>query len=227
MFRRFLRLELTPADLRRPTVVVLVLANLLPIYGVLFLGWEVFPILLLFWTENVIIGFFNILKMAICSPASPGRWVAKLFMVPFFTFHYGMFTLVHGIFIIALFGGPLFTQTEIPDLTVLQQVIGTYGLLFGFLSLFLSHGVSFAVNYIGKGEYKQAGLSTLMMQPYGRIVMLHLTIIFGGLLVSAIGSPTAGLVLLVVLKMAIDILAHLKSHPENSPVVSNPGVSAD
>ena len=226
MLRRLLKLELKPADLKKPTVIILILANLLPIYGVLFLKWEVFPILLLFWTENVIIGVFNILKMAICSPASLGQWVEKLFLVPFFSIHYGIFTLVHGIFIFALFGGLIIKETEIPDLTILRQIIGSYNLMWGFLSLFLSHGISFVINYILKGEYKQANLNNLMWQPYGRLFVLHLTIIFSGLLVSALGSPTGGLILLVVLKVAIDALAHLKLHAGNGPNVSKSGFTA-
>ncbi len=226
MLKRFLKLELNLADLKRPTVIILILANLPPIYGVLFLNWEVFPNLLLFWTENVIIGVFNILRMAMCSPASPGRWVAKVFMVPFFTVHYGIFTLVHGILIFALFGGFAFKETEIPDLTALWQIIGNYNLMWGFLSLFLSHGVSFVINYINKGEYKQASLSGLMMQPYERIVILHLTVVFGGLLVSALGSPVAGLLLLVVLKMLVDTLAHLKLHIGIGRGVAKSGLAA-
>ncbi len=212
VLRRRLRVEVKLSDLKKPTVIILILANLVPVYGVLFLNWEVLPILLLFWTENVIIGVFNILKMAICSPASPGQWAAKLFLVPFFSVHYGIFTLVHGIFIFALFGRTVFDEAEVPDLTMLRQVMGNYDLMWGLLSLFLSHGISFVINYILKGEYRQSNVNTLMWQPYGRLFVLHLTIVFGGLLVSALGSPTGGLILLVVLKMAIDALAHLKLH---------------
>ncbi|MDO8472671.1 MAG: DUF6498-containing protein [Dehalococcoidia bacterium] len=218
MLKRWITLGIKPADLKKPSVIVLVLANLLPIYGVLFLNWEVLPILLLFWSENVIIGVFNVLKMTMCSPSDPLQWTAKLFMIPFFSIHYGIFTLVHGLLIFILFGGLVIQETESPDLTMLRQVFGSYNLIWGFLSLFLSHGISFAVNYIRKGEYKQASLSNLMMQPYGRIMVLHLTIIFGGLLVSALGSPVAGLIPLVVLKMVIDAVAHLKLHMGHAPV---------
>ncbi|MBF8264444.1 MAG: hypothetical protein HW384_308 [Dehalococcoidia bacterium] len=225
MLRRMFKLEFKPADLKKPTVVILILSNLVPLYGVLFLDWEVFPILLLFWTENIIIGVFNIFKMAICSPASPGQWAAKLFLVPFFSVHYGIFTLVHGLFIYTLFGGLIIKETEIPDLTLLRQITGGYSFTLGFLSLFLSHGISFVINYIHKGKYKQANLNNLMWQPYGRVVILHLTIIFGGMLVSALGSPTGGLILLVVLKMAIDALSHLKLHAGNSPNVPKSGLA--
>jgi hypothetical protein len=50
----------------------------------------------------------------------------------------------------------------------------------------------------------------LMSQPYGRIVVLHLTIMGGGFLMMALGSPTVGLVLLVVLKIGLDLSAHLR-----------------
>ncbi len=216
----WLKPDLKAADLKKPTVIVLLLANLLPIYGVIFLKWEVFPIMFLFWTENVIIGVFNIFKMAVSNPASPGQWVAKLFMVPFFAIHCGIFTLVHGILIFVLFGGLALSDTDIPDLGAAWQIIKNYDLMWGFLSLLLSHGISFEVNYVRQAEYKQANLTSLMMQPYGRIVVLHLTIIFGGLLVAALGSPTAGLILLIVLKMVIDALAHLKLHFGRSAVVS-------
>ena len=44
-------------------LVALVLANLIPLAGVLFLGWSVWQILIIYWLENGIVGFFNVLKM--------------------------------------------------------------------------------------------------------------------------------------------------------------------
>lgn len=41
------------------SAILLVAANLAPLYGVLFLGWEVFPLLVLFWAENVVVGVLN------------------------------------------------------------------------------------------------------------------------------------------------------------------------
>ncbi len=40
----------------RPSAIVLVLVNLLPLGGVLALDWQVFDVLLLYWSENVVIG---------------------------------------------------------------------------------------------------------------------------------------------------------------------------
>ena len=39
------------------SIIALIAVNLFPVFGVLFMGWDVFPIMILFWSENVIIGF--------------------------------------------------------------------------------------------------------------------------------------------------------------------------
>ena len=194
-----------------PSIIFLSIANLFPIYGVLFLGWEVFIILFLFWMENLIIGFFNILRMLVVSPENPIKWLAKLFLIPFFTFHYGMFTMIHGLFVIFLFGGENI-KSGLPDVNLIMHIITKYHLTFAALALFLSHGFSFLYNYIGKFEYQKVSLQQLMGKPYARIVVLHLVIIFGGFLLMALKSPLAGLLLLVVLKIIFDLRSHIREH---------------
>jgi hypothetical protein len=197
-------------DWLRPSVLALIAANVVPLLGVLWFGWEVFPLLLLFWFENLIIGAFNVVKMILASPDSRKGWAAKLFLVPFFSVHYGMFTLVHGVFVIGLFGGQFRQGAPFPDLSIVLGLIQEEHLGWAILGLTVSHAVSFGMNYIGEGEYRRASLDMLMSQPYGRIVVLHLTIMGGGFLMMALGSPTVGLVLLVVLKIGLDLSAHLK-----------------
>ena len=51
-----------------------------------------------------------------------------------------------------------------------------------------------------------------MRAPYGRIVVLHVAIILGGFAVMALGEPVALLVVLVLLKLALDIKLHLREH---------------
>lgn len=207
MSKFFLLPRAKPEDWLRPSVLALLAANLVPLAGVFLFDWEVFPLLLLFWFENVIIGFFNALKMVCASPAQKLQWAAKLFIVPFFCFHYGMFTFVHGVFVVALFGGG--TRRGFPGPgTFLTEMI-EQKLLWAVLGLFLSHAISFTHNYLIGGEFRRAGAQALMIQPYGRIVVLHLTILLGGALMMALKSPTIGLVFLVVLKILLDLRAHL------------------
>ena len=211
------RLKISPAEFKRISVIAIIITNLIPIYGVLFMGWQVFPVIFLYWIENVIIGISNVLKMLLSSPGSPGQWVAKFFMIPFFCVHYGMFTLVHGIFILVFFGGYMKSGSPMPGISDLLNLIGSLQIGGAVLALMLSHTVSFITNYIGNGEYKQASLSDLMAQPYGRVIILHLTIMIGGFLMMALGSPVVGLVFLIVLKTFIDIKTHLKQHTITVP----------
>ena len=203
---------LTPCDRSqwlRPSVVVLILANLVPLFGVIWLGWEVFPLLLLFWFENLIVGGFNVLKMLVASPQDPLKWAAKLFLIPFFCFHYGMFTMIHGVFVIGMFGGGFKKGAPFPDTAVIWHLAMQQKLVWAILGLAASHAFSFVHNYVLRNEYRRASLPALMQQPYGRVVVLHLTILGGAFLMAALKSPVAGLVLLVVLKIVLDVRAHM------------------
>jgi hypothetical protein len=193
----------------------LIAANLVPLAGVFLFGWKVFPLLLLFWFENVIIGFFNALKMLFAAPDQKFQWAAKLFIVPFFCFHYGMFTFVHGVFVVALFGGGM--NRGFPSPATFLNEMFEQKLVWAVLGLFVSHGISFAHNYLIGGEFRRAGVQSLMTQPYGRIVVLHLTILLGGFLMMALKSPALGLVLLVVLKVLLDLRAHLAERAKFGP----------
>ena len=153
-----------PSEFLAPSVILLIIANLVPLYGLFFLQWQIFPILLLFWIENIIVGILNILKMLVASPTNPGSWLAKIFLIPFFCFHYGMFTLVHGVFVFGFFGGYFTSGASFPDEGSLFQAIHDSQLGWAILALVLSHTISFSMNYIGKGEYKKASLPDIMGQ---------------------------------------------------------------
>lgn len=213
-----------PEDWLRPSVLALIAANLIPLAGVCLFRWEVFPLLLLFWFENVIIGFFNAVKMLCATPELKTEWVVKLFIVPFFCFHYGMFTFVHGVFVVGLFGGGM--NGSFPGPATFLNAMIEQKLFWAVLGLFASHGISFVHNYLMGGEFRRAGPQALMAQPYGRIVVLHLTILLGGFLMMALKSPTLGLVLLVVLKILLDLRAHLAERAKFATSPKTPELSS-
>ena len=84
--------------------------------------------------------------------------------------------------------------------------------------MFVSHGVSYFHNYIGREEYLKVSYQDLFIQPYSRIVVMHLTIILGGFFVNSLGAPPAALLVMVVLKTGIDIVAHLRERRKSSRV---------
>lgn len=182
----------------------LVLANLVPLAGALLGYWSSYELMLLFWAENIVIGLFQVLRMA--SVLVLRRQGEMLVMIPFFIFHYGMFTFAHGTFLALLLGG----GSDIQD--AIAVLLGPAGLPWALLALLGSHGLSFALNFLGGGEWRQVQPKTLMMQPYGRIVLLHLVIIFGGVIAMAANDATIALALLVVAKIVMDLRSHRREH---------------
>ena len=200
-----------------PSLLALLLANAVPIFGVLFLGWTVFPLILLYWLENVVVGGFNVLKMLLAQPDQPIYWAGKAFLIPFFIVHFGMFTFVHGIFVFALFG-----PKDVEPFSYVRIVPGAIhanALGWSVLALVLSHGFSFAWNYLKNGEFRRASLSALMHQPYGRVMVLHFTVLLGGWLVMLLSSPVGALVVLVALKTAADWRGHIVERKKFAPRV--------
>lgn len=194
------------------SVPILVVANLFPLFGVLRLGWNASDILLLYWGENAIIGIWNLLKMSTAKGAGPAG--PKLLFLLFFAVHYGFFMAVHYFFLVSFlskgFGPPGFSLD-------LLRGVGP-----GLLVLFLSHGISFLANYIGRGEYLGASTARLVFQPYGRIVVMHLTIIFGAGLMMLTGQSIVLLVTLILFKTAVDGLSHLKERKKFGLVAARP-----
>lgn len=197
-----------------PTALVLITANLLPLYGVLMLGWAVLPMMVLFWLENIVIGVLNILRILFASPAGLVRRTRKFFLALFFTVHYGLFTAIHGLVVFSMFGGEPYKALidGLWTMDAAQHAITEYSLWPGIVALTASHLFSFFWNYLGQREFQSARPETLMHAPYNRVVMLQVTVIFGGLLVHMFNSPLWALLLLVGLKIGVDLRAHLIEH---------------
>jgi len=198
-------------------VVALVVANLIPLIGVLFFGWSVWNILVIYWLENGIVGLINVLKMAVATGdevtpgvtfmvnGRPATSATKMGLIPFFIVHYGIFWFVHGIFVLTLLA--FFSLMSDDGMTLdLGPVV------FAALGLAISHGLSFWWNFLHGGEYRRTAAAALMFAPYKRLVALHITIIFGAFAVMFTGAPAAAVAVLVAIKTAIDLGLHLAEH---------------
>lgn len=187
------------------TSVVLVLVNLIPLVGAFLWSWSVFEIVLLYWMENLVVGFYTLLRIQ-WAGAPPFRFdIGRVFLGVFFTIHYGMFCLVHGVFVFALLGRD--QVNSIPDALDLAHI-----LRWAILAIFVSHGYSFVRHYLLGGESAVADASNEMSRPYPRMIVLHVAIIFGAFAVQALGAPVALLLILVVGKTLLDLKLHRRAH---------------
>ena len=64
-------------------VALLLLANLLPLAGVLWFGWDVGMVLITYWLENGIVGLVNIPKILLAKGEGPGA-ANRTFIAVFF-----------------------------------------------------------------------------------------------------------------------------------------------
>ncbi|MHB8891252.1 MAG: DUF6498-containing protein [Candidatus Limnocylindrales bacterium] len=202
-------------------IALLVAANLVPLVGVLSLGWELTTLVALYWLENGVVGVFAIGRILSAqgtetvsrrgaSPVAPIppaaiqlMALARFIMVPFFLVHYGLFWVGHGVFVwvalpvmLAAAGAPVAG----PDASVVMAA---------GVALLVSHGVSFIFNWFLAGEYRTSTPSREMMAPYARVVILHVTIVIGAFAVAILGAPIWAMVVMVVIKTVTDLSAHL------------------
>ena len=191
--------------LSRPSTIPLIIANILPLLGVIFLDWDLFQILFLYWLECGVIGFYNIFKLIKVSG------LLSILLVPFFIVHYGGFMAGHLIFIFAFFAPDLASSSFFPPRETITSLLGTVAI--PLATLFISHGISFFHNFIGKGEYKRTDAGKQMQEPYRRVVLMHVTLIFGGWIVLLLNTPVFALALLVILKTIADLHSHVNEHP--------------
>jgi Family of unknown function (DUF6498) len=209
----------------------LISANLIPFAGIFLFGWDVKYIVLLYWIENLVVAFYNILKMLVLKTNKALGHAGKLFVIPFFCIHYGGFCAVHGFFLIHFFkigtGSSPFDigSPWLGPLVFLQLLFSVIAkiwasrppeMIWAVIGLTISHGVSFMENYILGGEYKTSSLKKLMHQPYQRIVVMHIAILAGGIFVMQLNSPLPLLIILVILKTAVDLYLHRRSHKETT-----------
>jgi hypothetical protein len=212
-------------QIKQLSAILLIASNLLPIVGVLQWNWDVATIMILYWSENLIIGAFTIVKMISQSP------VLGLLNSAFFALHYGGFCGMHGLFLLTLVAhttAPI--SHDWPFVLVFAEIlfnvvhkvieIATPDWLLGFAALFISHGVSLVQNYFIGGERTQVSDKDLMTSPYKRIMVLHIAIIAGGMGVMALGSPLPLLLVLIAGKILLDLHAHLREHSQRSSSLS-------
>lgn len=176
--------------------VILILVNLVPLIGVYFLNWNSLEVLFLYWSETAIIGFYTVLKIFLAqkklkhqenqkkeiwiwpaldllrfrmSLAELGK-MGKLFITFAFIYYLSLFLFFH-FFLLIFLSKELMPMLNIIE--ILRSVAITICLLF------ISHGISFLVNYLSKKEYQRSEPSKFIYAPFYRVFPMHVAIILG------------------------------------------------
>ena len=208
------------------SIALLIISNLIPVIGVIYAGWSAASIVLVYWAENLVIGIYNILKMLTVAPSKKDKLFHRVFAPAFFIIHFGGFAAGHGGFLLDIFdiqsaASPADGQ-EWPGPLILLQMLYTVmqslfmqmpaGFIWAIAALFISHGISFTQHFIMGGERYRTSVNKLMIQPYSRVLVMHIAIIVCGFMVVKLGSPLSMLVALVLVKTGMDIMLHRREH---------------
>jgi len=159
----------------------------LPLVGLFVWGWDWRPIVLLYWLENITIGGATFISLVRRARAGEPQGMPA----GFFLMHYGLFTFVHGVFVIVMINLiPVMTDTPAAPFDPLWVV--AVWLLTTLVQWFLA---------LRADPPLPSGIG----RAYGRVIVLHLTILGAVWLIAAFGLPAIVAVFLVVLHAIVDI----------------------
>jgi hypothetical protein len=192
----------------------------LPLVGVLGFGWGLYAVLVVYWIESGVVGALNVRKVLLAAgtgaptdvPATvdgrrvyltgpdeprdgPHLYVENVPAAGFFVLHYRVFWAVHGGFVLGFSG--FVSGANVGGVTPVTVLVGTFGMV-------ASDVGSFFVNFLGRAEYRATSPDAQMTEPCRSVVVLHVTIV--------LGVPLTALLLLIWLKTAGDLYAHLDEH---------------
>jgi hypothetical protein len=197
----------------------LIAANLLPIAGTLFWGWDPTEIFLVYCLETVIIGIINLIKMGIVTAVrKTDTWYTEggatkqsgIFFMVFFILHYGLFVAVQmGIFlgVSGMGKGKNLTLFNFfykwPELITRDSFI--------MLAAFgIAYGCKMIYDFILSGEYKTIPMMGLMFQPYGRIFIQQFAVILGSMFLT-FGAGQIFIIIFALVKIYFEIYLNFEN----------------
>lgn len=204
-----------------PSSLILILTNCVPLFGVLFLGWNVLETVLLYWMESGIIGLFTIILLLLMPILPADRkgtpFNAKLILIPFFAVLYGGFMAGHLALIMIFLGQSDQDGIARQAIEVFQKVPA---IRWALLSLCLNHGYSFFVNYILPKKYLQPlqkqNLWHIIGKPFKRIFVMQFSILFSAFGILLLRLPQPMVAALVAVKTFFDLKAHKKERERDN-----------
>jgi hypothetical protein len=191
---------------------LLIVINLIPLYGVWFLGWDAKRIFVVYAMETVIVGIINVLKMSFITlfvkkkdvwennggSSMQSGWLFVLFFIA----HYGFFVFVQTqiFFKVCNFlpdRSLLFNYGKIPS------ILGDDGKLVLLIFILYYTLQSFFI-FFNKGTYKNISMGRLMFEPYIRIFTQQVIVILGSMFLT-FGAAKFFILIFVVVKIFFEL----------------------
>jgi hypothetical protein len=194
---------------------VVLLANLVALVGAVFLQWNAFEVVFLYWLENLVIGALSVLKMIFAHGGGssyvdlyrryPHMLIALPAVVLFFILHYGFACDVHGFFVFSMFDKDHAVRENL--LAGVQSEL-TGGVLLALAALIAEHAYMLYRDFWKRGDYARFPSMMYMFAPYARVAIVHCSLLLGAILSKLFSAPAIVVaVLLIVLKVGPELYA--------------------
>ncbi len=176
----------------------IILWNLFPVMGVVFLGWEPESVFVCYALETIIVGLFNVFRMLVIHYYGTRdiklHDPAGLWLIPFFLVHFYGFVLIQ---LVIFFDNDLF-QT-------LGSIINKRSYLTALGAFLLNNTVDFTRGFILNGIYNKRTMRQQMFEPYPRVFVQQFVVLFGGFLFNITGNGYPVLIVFVGIKIYVDL----------------------
>lgn len=208
----------------------LIIMNLIPLIGVLLLNWSITLIILTFWVESLIIGFYFTLKLIKYYKYKEQNKIPYDFIGGFL-----LFFLIYSLCIFFLVNisdsqHNNINLDKIYELSEFQEMIFFFNifkevnkpLILTIILLIFSHGISYYTNFLIKEEYKGMNIdNTKKFQDrysniYSRFIFIHILVLFGTGIILLFNSHYVLAIFFVLLKTLLDLFSHNREH--NTPI---------
>lgn len=203
--------ERSGADLRerrRESAAGIVLAGLLPIFGILLLAWDPLAVMLVLWLEGLVIGLFLALRIYWRPPWSPGAMLARLYpmlliILAWFSF---VASQLMGIMVISSIAanGAEENWAELWE-QLLNQASGQW-LWLPAIVLLLDQGWRFWREWLLPGRWLKITIWPLLGALFGRVVLVQLLFMLGLAVLFLMGAPQMMAIFLVMAKTGLELI---------------------
>jgi hypothetical protein len=192
---------------------LMAVANLVPVAGVIFLGWSAEGVMLLYWLEMLVIVFYRALQLLLAIPVFPEQHLFKIISVPLFLVMQG--GVLFGLVVVELF----FTNVEGMDMarvemaTMVRVVVERHTWITVALGMMaLSHGASFVGAVVMKGKLRETEWGEVTEGCFMRVYVLNGGIVLGLIMSQETPAPVAIIIGIVALKIVYEAVALIRAH---------------
>lgn len=177
--------------------------TLIPLVGVLLLGWDWRSVLIFYWLGNISTGLAVLIDIFKLPPNSPNLaknnkgLAVRIGEAIFFCLHYGLFTLVHGVFVFVLTSNEFILNDTTPPATPTLDI--------GEIIIAWALGT---VLYLSLKSFDQRPATTsngAIGAAYARMLTLHVSLIIGVFITVSLGAPSIAAIVLVLINFVVQV----------------------